>query len=65
MQARPAREARGEQIEKAALLRCDAWMPDTIVAVVAHDDAIFDYTPRAPTQQAACIQRRYDDRYGR
>jgi len=52
-QARPAREARGERIEKAALLRCDAWIPDSIVAVVARDATTFDYTPRAPTQQAA------------
>jgi hypothetical protein len=53
MQARPAREARGERIEKAALLHCDAWIPDPIVAVVARDATSFDYTPRALTQQAA------------
>jgi hypothetical protein len=53
MRARPAREARGERIEKAALLRCDAWIPHSIVAVVARDATSFDYTPRAATQQAA------------
>jgi hypothetical protein len=52
-QARPAREARGERIEEAALLRCDAWIPDPVVAAVARDATSFDYTPRAATQQAA------------
>jgi hypothetical protein len=42
--------------EEAALLRCDAWIPDPIVAVVARDATSFDYTPRALTQQAVPLR---------
>src|SRR5689334_15977902 len=52
IQAKPRPGDAGKGDGSWVRLRCDAWIPDTIVAVVAHDGAISDYTPRAAPQQA-------------